>query len=87
MYTLASINVGIYMLGEMELPTHKPTFTDRSMICREILELYKQHDVDIICTQEDVLLGQQNDPSSYTPEFESMYMNPKRQTWIVYPTP
>lgn len=73
MYTLASINVGIYMLGEMELPTHKPTFTDRSMICREMLELYKQHDVDIICTQEDVLLGQQNDPSSYTPEFESMY--------------
>lgn len=64
MYRLSSINVGAYMLGDME------STMDRKSICTKILNILQTNDIDIICTQEDVLIGSS---SCNHPEFESIY--------------
>lgn len=72
MYTLANINVGVYMLGEME------STIDREFICRNILNTIQLHDIDIICTQEDVFVGSS---SNRRPEFQAMYES-YGYTWV-----
>ena len=64
MYTLSSINVGAYMLGEIE------STLDRETICRNIINIIHIHDISIICTQEDILIGSS---PNLRPEFESIY--------------
>ena len=72
MYSLVSINVGVYMLGEME------STINRESICTKILNTLQTQDIDIICTQEDVLVGT---PSNIRPEFESLYTE-HGYTWV-----
>lgn len=74
MYRLASINVGTYMLGDME------STMDRKSICTKILNTLQTQDISIICTQEDVLVGT---PSNIRPEFESLYTD-HGYTWVTY---
>ena len=64
MYSLASINVGVYMLGEIE------STIDRESLCRRILNLIHINDVNIICTQEYVLIESSHSTCS---EFKSIY--------------
>ena len=74
MYSLSSINVGVYMLGDME------STMDRKSICAKILNTLQTQDISIICTQEDVLVGT---PSNIRPEFESLYTD-HGYSWVTY---
>lgn len=66
MYTISTINVGAYMLGELE----QYPFFPREKICNNILHICKEHHIDIICTQEDVLIESNN---GIVPEFKELY--------------
>lgn len=68
MYIICSINVGGYILGEME---HDGVFS-RENICQRILAICKTYDIDIICTQEDILLESKD---SIVPEYSSLYQS------------
>ena len=74
MYSLSSINVGTYMLGDME------STINRTSICIKILNTLQTQDISIICTQEDVLVGT---PSNIRPEFESLYTD-HGYSWVTY---
>lgn len=62
---LLTLNVGYYMLGGDFV---KEANKNMEIICRKILNKISSYDVDIICTQEDLLVT-----NSFYPIFENIY--------------
>jgi endonuclease/exonuclease/phosphatase family metal-dependent hydrolase len=54
--SISSINVGAYMIGEMDV-SWKNVYCKRVQICEKIIKKCLENKVDIICTQEDLLLS------------------------------
>ena len=70
--SITSVNVGAYMIGEMDV-SWKNVYSDRLQICEKIIKKCLQNKVDIICTQEDLLLSVSTEDTRCEVEFLELY--------------
>lgn len=70
--SIASINVGTYMIGEVD-SSWKNIQQERHNICEKIIRKNSENNVHIICTQEDILLSDYQTDGTYETEFHELY--------------
>lgn len=55
--SISTVNVGAYMIGELDV-LWKNIYEERYKICEKIIKKCLNNKIDIICTQEDILLSE-----------------------------
>jgi len=70
--SISSVNVGTYMIGEVDI-SWKKVEQERHRICEKLILKCVENKVDIICTQEDILLSDYDKEGPYEAEFYELY--------------